>query len=138
MKLEGNYSKKARIELIPLIDSIFLVLVFFMYAMMSMVVHRGIEVDVPEVVSSIIDEEKYISLTVTKNNEIFIDKEPTALESLVDQLSSMRSGKDKNELQVYINADKEAYHGLVIEVLDRVRTAGITKVSFEVDPEDEK
>lgn len=138
MRLEGSYNKKARIELIPLIDSIFLVLVFFMYAMMSMVVHRGIEVDVPEVVSSIIDEKKYISLTVTKNNEIYIDKEPSRLDSLSDQLKQMRSGTKKDELQVYINADKSAYHGMVIQVLDRVRTAGINKVSFEVDPEDEK
>ena len=47
MKLMINTSKKARIEMLPLIDIVFLLLVFFIYAMLSMAVHRGIPVSLP-------------------------------------------------------------------------------------------
>lgn len=135
MKIKNTYQKKARIELIPLIDSIFLVLVFFMYAMMSMVVHRGIPVDIPEALSSVVDKKKYISITVTKNNDVYLDKEKIS----ISELSSYLSGKkrENRNLDVYINADKKAYHGFVIKVLDRVRDAGINKISFEVEQENE-
>lgn len=135
MKIKNNYQKKARIELIPLIDSIFLVLVFFMYAMMSMVVHRGIPVDVPEAIYSQIDKKKYISITVTENNDIYLDSEKVTISELS---SNLADAKEKNsEMEVYINADKKTYHGFVIKVLDRVRNAGIQKISFEVEQENE-
>lgn len=134
MKIKNTYQRKARIELIPLIDSIFLVLVFFMYAMMSMVVHRGIPVDIPEAVSSVIDKKQYISITVTENNDVYLDKEKVSISDLPSLLADKKS--DNKELDVYINADKKAYHGLVIKVLGRVRDAGIEKISFEVEPEE--
>lgn len=135
MKIRNNYNRKARIELIPLIDSIFLVLVFFMYAMMSMVVHRGIPVDIPEAVSSVIDQKKYISITVTEENDIYLNKDRVTLSEL-SALLEREKGLD-TELDVYINADRKAYYGNVIQVLDSVRTAGIEKISFEVEAADE-
>lgn len=135
MKIKNTYQKKARIELIPLIDSIFLVLVFFMYAMMSMVVHRGIPVNIPEAVSSVIDKNKYISITVTENNDIYLDKEQVSISELSEYLSGKK--RENSDIDVYINADKKSYHGFVIKVLGRVRDAGINKISFEVEQENE-
>lgn len=135
MKIKNTYQKKARIELIPLIDSIFLVLVFFMYAMMSMVVHRGIPVDIPEAVSSVVDKKKYISITVTENNDIYLDKEEISISELSEYLSGKK--RENSDIDVYINADKKSYYGFVIKVLDRVRDAGINKISFEVEQENE-
>jgi biopolymer transport protein ExbD len=49
MRLASGYEeRKARIEMVPLIDCMFLLLVFFMYAMVSMTVHRGIRVNLPK------------------------------------------------------------------------------------------
>ena len=68
--------KKARIEMLPLIDIVFLLLIFFIYAMLSMVVHHSLPVSLP--VSSIaeIDTEQSLTVSVHQNGEIFLDKPP--------------------------------------------------------------
>ncbi|MBW1898638.1 MAG: biopolymer transporter ExbD, partial [Deltaproteobacteria bacterium] len=64
MKLCLETKRKARIEMLPLIDIVFLLLVFFIYAMLSMAVHHGLPIDLPISSSAEIDKKLVLSITV--------------------------------------------------------------------------
>lgn len=127
--------KKARIEIIPLIDIMFFLLASFMLVSLSMIRMKGVKVSLPQAMSGAQETKTdFITITVKPTGEILWDKEtaPIAAEQLVAKIRPMFE-KD-NELRIYINADRDATHGTVIDVLDRVRQAGVSKVSFAIRP----
>lgn len=131
MKLRTGFeTKKARIEMIPLIDIVFLLLVFFIYAMLSMVVHRGFKVDLPQATTAEIDRKDYISITVDKDNRILLDKAEILLKNLSEEVKA----KAVKGTKIFINGDKEADLGVVINVLDTLRRDEIKEVYFETEP----
>ncbi|GJQ58487.1 MAG: biopolymer transporter ExbD [Candidatus Scalindua sp. AMX11] len=131
MKINLNMKKKGpRIEMIPLIDVVFLLLVFFIYAMLSMVVHRGFKVDLPQASTSELDRKEYVSITVDKDNRILLNKEELPLESLSEEVKK----KARKGVKIFINGDKEADLGVVISVLDTLRKDAIKEVYFETQP----
>lgn len=135
MKINLNLKRKGpRIEMIPLIDIVFLLLVFFIYAMLSMVVHRGFQVDLPQAATAEIDKKDYVSITVDKDNRIFLNKDEVALKALSEEVKT----KIKKEVKVFINGDKEADLGAVISVLDALRKDKIEEVYFETQPVEDK
>jgi biopolymer transport protein ExbD len=131
MKARQLVNRKPRIEMVPLIDCFFLILVFFIYGVLSMVVQKGIPVQLPQASASVLNREDYLSITVTKAGEIFVNKQPVSLKQLPLILGKEKTRDPKQK--VFINADKFAYHGRVIRVLDMVRFAGIEQVSFETE-----
>ena len=131
MKLKTGFeTKKARIEMIPLIDIVFLLLVFFIYAMLSMVVHRGFKVDLPQATTTEIDKEDYASITVDKENRILLNKEEVLIENLSEEIKT----EIKEGVKIFINGDKEADLGVVINILDTLRRDNIKEVYFETEP----
>ncbi|MBT7591131.1 MAG: biopolymer transporter ExbD, partial [Candidatus Scalindua sp.] len=126
----GFETKKARIEMIPLIDIVFLLLVFFIYAMLSMVVHRGFKVDLPQATTAERDKEDYASITVDKENRILLNKEEVLIENLSEEIKA----EIKEGVKIFINGDKEADLGVVINVLDTLRRDNIKEVYFETEP----
>ena len=85
MKVPSTYLgiKKPRIEMLPLIDIVFLLLVFFIYAMLSMAVHRSLPVSLPVCSTAEINTELNLSISVNNNGEIFFDDTKVSLEELV-------------------------------------------------------
>jgi biopolymer transport protein ExbD len=130
MKLKTGYEKrKARVEMLPLIDVVFLLLVFFIYAMVSMVVHRGLAVELPAAGTAAVDTREYLSITLTADQEIFVDGEPVAPADVAQRVQHVLLTKAP-ECPVYIDGDRQAGLGSAVELLDRLRRAGIRKVSF--------
>ncbi len=131
MKINLNLKRKGpRIEMIPLIDVVFLLLVFFIYAMLSMVVHRGFKVELPQASTSELDRKEYVSITVDKDNRILLNRE----EIMLDNLSEALKTKAEKGVKIFINGDKEADLGVVIGVLDTLRRDAIKEVYFETQP----
>jgi biopolymer transport protein ExbD len=130
MKLSSGYEdKKARVEMVPLIDIVFLLLVFFIYAMLSMVVHRGLKVQLPAAASATVDKRDYVSVMLTKDNAIYLDDMRVSLDELVPRVVDRRG--TKKDMPVFIRGDSQTGLGLAIRVLDLLRGAGIAEVSFE-------
>jgi biopolymer transport protein ExbD len=129
MITSGYENRKARVEMLPLIDVVFLLLIFFIYAMLSMVVHRGLRVDLPSASTAVVDRNEYVGITITKDNSIFVGKTRVELDGLVQTV--MGHANKKTGLPVYINGDRRADIGVAIRVLDLLRSAGIKEVSFE-------
>ena len=123
----GYETKKARVEMLPLIDVVFLLLVFFIYAMLSMVVHHGLKVDLPSAGSAMLDHSEYIAITIDAENRIYLNGETTALQDLPAAVLELR---DKEFKPVFIDGDRSAELGPAVQILDALKRSGIDEVSF--------
>ncbi|MBM3606813.1 MAG: biopolymer transporter ExbD [Alphaproteobacteria bacterium] len=130
--------KKARIEIIPLIDIMFFLLASFMMVSVTMIRLQSIKMDLPTATQAKRDfKPLIINLQVDKQGEVWIEKEKKTYAEVSAYLSN-RLALETN-LPVYISGDKDATHGSVIAVLDLVRRVGIQKVSFAISfPETKK
>jgi len=131
----GYENRKARVEMLPLIDVVFLLLVFFIYAMLSMVVHRGLRVELPSASTAEVDRNEYVSITIAKDNSIFVHKERVELNGLIEKV--MEHADKKADIPVFINGDRRADLGVAIKILDLLKSAGIKEVSFECVEEEQ-
>ncbi|MDY6844276.1 MAG: biopolymer transporter ExbD [Thermodesulfobacteriota bacterium] len=134
MKIKQKAKKQARIEMIPLIDVVFLLLVFFIYSMLSMVVHRGIPIDLPQAKSSLIDKKEYIALSITKEGTVFWGKRLVTFGELKNLLAKKKASNP--HLKVFIKGDRKTHYEKVVRILDIVRLTGLNKVSLETVFED--
>jgi biopolymer transport protein ExbD len=134
MKIHLAASKKARIEMLPLIDIVFLLLVFFIYAMLSMAVHRGLPVELPLSTTAEIDKKLILSVTVEADAVIYVDKERVALADLTQVLQSKAGGI--REPGVLVFADRTLPYQMIYNVLDKIRQAGLSRISLQADFEE--
>ena len=134
MKVQMPAPKKARIEMLPLIDIVFLLLVFFIYAMLSMAVHRGLPVELPLSTSAEIDKKLILSVTVKADQTIYVDKEPVALADL-NQVLRSKAGEAR-EPGVLVFADRTLPYQMIYHVLDKIRQAGLSRISLQADFEE--
>jgi biopolymer transport protein ExbD len=131
MRVQLPSHKKARIEMLPLIDIVFLLLVFFIYAMLSMAVHRGLPVELPLSTSAQIDKKLTLSVSVEADETIYVDKERVALEELTQVLRS--KADHSREPVVLIFADRSLQYQMIYTVLDKIRQAGLSRISLQAD-----
>ncbi|AKJ64363.1 ExbD/TolR family protein [Kiritimatiella glycovorans] len=130
MKLNtGKDRRRARIEMLPLIDVVFLLLVFFIYAMLSMVVHRGIEVQLPGAASAQTDQRESVTVSIDRDRSLFVEGRETSLSELAARVRAARGRRGTN-LPVWIEGHREAPLDIAVGALDALRSAGITEVSF--------
>ena len=133
MKVPGKYLgiKKPRIEMLPLIDIVFLLLVFFIYAMLSMAVHHSLPVSLPISATAGLDTEVNLAVTVRTGGEIYIDEKKISREDIRDLLQE-RVQNDKS-LQIDLFADETVSYQELYSVLDIIRTAGVANVALQAD-----
>jgi len=128
--------KRARIEIIPLIDIIFFLLATFIMVSLSMTKNQGVQVALPSASSAASlgeqDEmEKAVTLSVNDKGEVFFNKDKITLAQLPLRLSQAKAAA--KEPKVIINSDAGAYFKVVVAVLDEVRKVGILKVGINTD-----
>ncbi len=122
--------RKARIEIIPLIDIVFFLLATFVMVSLSMVKHQGIPVNLPRASTAVIEKEKaFTLLTVSADDELYFDKEKIALSDLPQYLGRLKQSNP--DPKILIHGDSKALFESAVQVLDEVRKAGIQKVSIQ-------
>jgi biopolymer transport protein ExbD len=114
--------RHGRIEIIPMIDVMFFLLVTFMLASLSMQSLNSIAVNLPKGDAESLQHREPITLTVTRDSKVFIDKTPTTLDQLAFVLKPMLK---TNDLGVVINADGDAPEGSVVQAMIQARRAGV-------------
>jgi biopolymer transport protein ExbD len=134
MRLARRSVKKARIEIIPMIDTIFFLLVFFMISTLSMAHYSGLPVNLPKAVTGQQQPSESATVTIGPDGKINIDKQEVPRDRLGDIIKARLASKP--ELLVLINADERVEHGLVVEVMDRARQAGVSKMAIAVKPKE--
>lgn len=122
--------RRARIEIIPLIDIIFFLLATFVMVSLSMVKNQGIAVNLPKAATSSPQEtDKLVTVSITEAGEIYVDKDKFSdIETVAQRLKALKSSNA--DIKVLINGDDKASFGKAIAVLDEVRRLGIVKVSI--------
>ena len=133
MKVNLQTSRKVRIEMLPLIDIVFLLLVFFIYAMLSMAVHRGLPVLLPTSVSAKIDKELILSVTLKSDGAIYVDKEQIGLNDLASFLKT--KAENDRDVGILLFADRNLSYQDLFRVLDQIKIAGIHRISLQAKVE---
>ena len=130
MRVSRQEQPKARIEIIPMIDVIFFLLVFFMISTLSMTINRGLPVNLPTAATSQKDARDNVSLTVMQDGKIFLNKEPVTLQDMGPRVKAALAADPR--LAVVINADGQVLHSTVVDILDELRHAGVSGLAIAV------
>jgi biopolymer transport protein ExbD len=128
--------KRARIEIIPLIDIIFFLLATFIMVSLSMTKNQGVQVSLPTAASAaaLADQSemnKSVTLSVTNKGDVFYNKEKITIAQLPLKLQTLKS--TTKDPKIIINSDGSADFKYVVAVLDEVRKIGIGKVGINTD-----
>ncbi len=129
MKLNISSNRKARMEMVPLIDTVFLIMVFFVYSMLSMAVHRGIPVLLPASSASDIEKQLVLSVTVKSDGTVYIDREQVPFGNLAAALKH-KAGNEK-QTGVLLFADSSLSYQKLFNVLDQIKKSGIERISLQ-------
>ena len=112
-----------------LMDVMFLVLVFFIYCIFDMTVHKGLKVDLPNAAG--VDEKgERIVITILPDDSLQFNGEPTTREAAVAKVRELNAVHMK--LPVLISGDRKSSLGIGIELLSELKASGVEKVSFQV------
>lgn len=133
MKIPRPALRRTRIDIVPLIDVMFLLLVFFIYAMLSMAVHRALPIRLPTSSTAAVDMASQAAITITSDGGLFLDKAPVTEDTLPLVLQQRR--QEKPDVGVQLFADQTVPTQRLIAVLDMVRKAGVTQVSIQARTE---
>jgi len=136
MRLQRRSIKKARIEIIPMIDTIFFLLVFFMISTLSMTQFKGMPVNLPKAASGQQAPTESAAITIDKEGRLFLNEQAIDRAAIGDALKQQLA---KNaDMLVVINADDGVAHGQVVEVMDIARAANVAKMAIAVKPKEQK
>ena len=115
--------KKGRIEIIPMIDVMFFLLATFMLASLSMQNLHSLPINLPQghAAPMPVQAKKTVTLTVTREGKLFLDKTPVTMEALASTLKTMLNGPDAN---VIVAADSAATNGVTVQAMLKAREAG--------------
>jgi len=133
MKLESPYLRRGvRLEMTALMDVMFLVLVFFVYAVLSMSVHRGLKVELPGA-RGVHERGERIVITIDAQDALQLDGRPLPRATLVRETA--RLVRARPGLPVLVSGDRRASLGAGIGLLGELKAAGVEKASFQVSGE---
>jgi biopolymer transport protein ExbD len=137
MKIRRTINKQPRVEMLPLIDIVFLLLIFFIYAMLSMAVHRGLNLDLPESSTAQVTKDDSLSISVKPDNSeensllILVDESPVDLENLGQKLAEISGDLEKPQALIF--AEETISYQELFQVLDQVKKGGITEISLQAN-----
>lgn len=133
MKIERPRRRKARIEMIPLIDVIFLLLVTFILFSMTMTVHRGISLELPGAATASVERGASITVSIDSDGTIFLEGHTVEPSNLSRQVALLlREGPER---RVMVSGDRNASYDRIIFVMDAIRSAGAAGVVLETTGE---
>ncbi len=139
MKLKPKALPRPRIEMLPLIDIVFLLLVFFIYVMLSMAVHRGMDANLPGSTRAVRTAEAPLSLavkTAPDGLDIYLNAERIDIDDLQGRLRRAAGRINKKPSpELLLFADKTVTYQQLYHVLDQVNGSGIKKVSLQAEAE---
>lgn len=122
-------NRQARLEMTPLMDVMFLVLVFFIYCIFDMAVHRGLKVELPNAEGAHEKGERIV-ITVKADNTIQLNGLDLAKDEVIARVKELNAVKMK--FPVLISGDRKASLGVGIELLSELKAAGVERTTFQV------
>jgi biopolymer transport protein ExbD len=143
MKLNRKrFQQPARFELLPLLDVIFLLLIFFIFVMLKMTMQNSIKIELPQLIDSQPQVQQVLTISINENNQIFINEQQTSKQKLIaevirlqllQQQEQNQKQEQNTELPILIHGDKQADLGVALQILDQLRLSGFHKVAFATE-----
>ena len=123
--------ERPQLMIIPMIDIIFFLLVFFMMSMLSMVVQKSMPLTLPQAESAKVSMMRNVPVTITADGGIYYERDLMSLRDLTARLKEdVAHGED---ISVILRGDAAASYGTVVQVMDVVKHLGIEKVYIATD-----
>ena len=122
--------EEAEVIIIPMIDTMMFLLMVFIVASLTLAVQEGIPVNLPKAATAVTHQAQNVTLTVTAKQMIYVNTLPATVEQIPDDLAKLKVG---DGTLVIINADRIVPHGLVVDVMDGARKAGVTHFAIATE-----
>jgi biopolymer transport protein ExbD len=132
MRLPQREIKKARIEIVPMIDTMVFLLIFFMMASLAMTPMAGMKVNLPKASSGEKTTSARVLLTMTERGEIYLNRKPVSLEQVTPLIRDRVAANP--ETQVIVNADRSLRHAQVIALMDAAKRANPKVMAVATEP----
>ena len=126
-RLNIRKKEEAGIDLTPMLDVVFIMLIFFIVTT-SFVKESGIQVNRPSASTAQKEERANILVAITEAGEVWMQKRKVDVRSVRAHIERMRA--EAPEGSVVIQADKASKNGLLVDVMDQIRAAGVTNISL--------
>ncbi|MDO4921658.1 MAG: biopolymer transporter ExbD [Phascolarctobacterium sp.] len=126
--------KTPELNIIPMIDIMFFLLVFFMLSTMYMIDLKTIPVKLPKAASAATDTSTTFAVSMKSDGSIYLGDVPTELNALVMQASMEQ--KNNPNFAVVIRAERDIDYGKVITLIDKLKSAGVTRFGLATDGAD--
>ncbi|MGN0833519.1 MAG: ExbD/TolR family protein [Kiritimatiellia bacterium] len=121
--------RQARLEMTSLMDVMFLVLVFFIYCIFDMAVHKGVKVELPNAAGAQEKGERIV-ITIRPDDTLQLNGMDLTKDEVVARVRELAAVKMK--LPVLISGDRKASLGVGIELLSELKAAGVEQTTFQV------
>ena len=123
----------SEINILPLIDVLFAILIFFMLSSIVLTEKNKITVQRPtnSYVEKVSKAKKLITITLIKNKKLYLEDEEIGADKLSERLKLI--SKNESIEQVLIDADKTSAYGDIIEILEIVKEAGLNSIGLAVN-----
>ncbi|MEM8718236.1 MAG: biopolymer transporter ExbD [Cyanobacteria bacterium P01_G01_bin.39] len=119
MRLPEELDQPPRINILPMIDVIFAILVFFIVSSLYLTRSEGLPVNLPSAATAEVQKNQQITVSLDEQGELTIDSQPAQINQLKAEIEKLISAESNTT--VIVNADKTVEHGLVVEVIDQIR-----------------
>ncbi len=123
--------QKPELIIIPMIDIMFFLLVFFMLSTMYMVEQKTIPVKLPQATTAQVDNKTNFSVTLKEDGTVYLEDKPTDVDTLISEAS--KEQQNNPSFSIIIRADKDINYDKVINLIDRLKSAGITRFGLATD-----
>jgi biopolymer transport protein ExbD len=120
----------AAIDMTPMLDIVFIMLIFFIVTTVF-VKEAGVTVNKPNGSLAVMPKNANIFIGITEDGKVWIDKRQVETDLVRSNLERLMAEQPSDV--IIIQADKEAEHGLVIEVMDQIKAAGIDRISIATE-----
>lgn len=124
-------TNKLKLMIIPMIDSIFFLLVFFMMSMLSMVIQKSMPVNLPTATASSVDLQRKIPITITADGKIYVEQDAYDLNGMAKRLEAEKA--KGGDLTIILRADQRAQYGEFVQVLDTLKNMQLNKIAVATE-----
>ena len=131
MKLLDEKPKKAILNITPLIDVLFILIIFFVVSS-TFLEQPGIKLELPQAQSSESQRVERAILYITAESKLFLLNDAVSLDNLPQKLRVLM--RDRSDKSLIISADKGVHHGLVVQVMDIARTSEVKRLVISTEP----
>ncbi len=122
---------ESEINMTPMLDVVFIMLIFFIVTA-SFVKESGIDISRPDAATATVKAKGNILIAITENNQIWIDRRQVDVRSVRANIERLHAENPGGS--VVIQADKNSKNGLLVQVMDASRSAGVYNVSIAANP----